>query len=214
MPDLASDRASTRRGSPRGWPPASTRSPTATCPPWNGSSPLMQRSSVLLPPPDGPMMRRHLAALDRQATRRAAPRSVAVALDAGRATSIMPATPSPEAELDAAEPRAEQRVAHRRYSTAVMTPELEVACGAVVTGSRYCLVSSMMVITEQTDVSLNSAMKSLVTGGITMRTACGTMIAPQRQRAATCQRERRLHLPASGSPATRRGRSPPRRPSS
>ena len=29
------------------------------------------------------------------------------------------------------------------------------------------------MITEQTDVSLKSAMKSLVTGGITMRVACG-----------------------------------------
>ena len=39
----------------------------------------------------------------------------------------------------------------------------------------YCFVSSTSVITEQTDVSLNSAMKSFVTGGITIRTACGTI---------------------------------------
>jgi hypothetical protein len=31
------------------------------------------------------------------------------------------------------------------------------------------------VIAEQTEVSLNSAMKSFVTGGITIRTACGTI---------------------------------------
>jgi hypothetical protein len=39
-----------------------------------------------------------------------------------------------------------------------------------------CFVSSMMVTTEQTEVSLNMAMKSLTTGGMTMRNACGTMI--------------------------------------
>ena len=39
----------------------------------------------------------------------------------------------------------------------------------------YCFVSSTSVITEQTDVSLKSAMKSFVTGGITIRTACGTI---------------------------------------
>ena len=39
----------------------------------------------------------------------------------------------------------------------------------------YCLVSSVTAITEQTEVSLNRAMKSLVTGGMTMRMACGTM---------------------------------------
>ena len=36
-------------------------------------------------------------------------------------------------------------------------------------------VSSMMVTTEQTEVSLKSAMKSFTTGGITTRTAWGTM---------------------------------------
>ena len=40
----------------------------------------------------------------------------------------------------------------------------------------YRFVSSTSEITEQTEVSLNSAMKSLVTGGMTMRTACGTRI--------------------------------------
>ena len=38
------------------------------------------------------------------------------------------------------------------------------------------LVSSTKVTTEQTLVSLNSAMKSLTTGGITIRTAWGTMM--------------------------------------
>ena len=34
----------------------------------------------------------------------------------------------------------------------------------------------MTAMAEQIDVSLNSEMKSLVTGGTTRRTACGTMI--------------------------------------
>ena len=61
----------------------------------------------------------------------------------------------------------------------------------------YCLVSSTTVITEQTEVSLNSAMKSLVTGGMTIRTACGRMM-------------RRMRLTPTHSQSTARLPSVPR----
>ena len=51
----------------------------------------------------------------------------------------------------------------------------------------YRLVSSITVIAEQTLVSLKSAMKSLVTGGITIRTACGT---------STCRRACHFESPS------------------
>ena len=61
-----------------------------------------------------------------------------------------------------------------RYKSAVSAANSSVAPVSLAC-TMYCLVSSITVITEQTDVSLNRAMKSLVTGGITIRTACGMM---------------------------------------
>ena len=62
-----------------------------------------------------------------------------------------------------------------RYNSAVSAASSSVAPVSLAC-TLYCLVSSITVITEQTDVSLNMAMKSLVTGGTTIRTACGMMI--------------------------------------
>ena len=56
------------------------------------------------------------------------------------------------------------------------------------------LVSSTRVTTEQTLVSLKSAMKSLTTGGTTMRTGLRHDDTAQRKRPAHAERERRLHL--------------------
>ena len=63
-----------------------------------------------------------------------------------------------------------------RYSPAVMTASSTMYDRLKLYSSLYFRVSSVMRITEQTDVSLNSAMKSLVTGGMTIRSACGMMI--------------------------------------
>ncbi len=62
-----------------------------------------------------------------------------------------------------------------RYNSAVMAASSKVA-PVLLRCTLYCLVSSITVITEQTLVSLNRAMKSLVTGGTTIRTACGMII--------------------------------------
>ena len=58
------------------------------------------------------------------------------------------------------------------YSAATASAN-SIAPPVLLARIEYSLVSSISVITEQTDVSLNSAMKSLVTGGITIRTAWG-----------------------------------------
>ena len=60
------------------------------------------------------------------------------------------------------------------YSTAAARAN-STAPPVLLARIEYCLVSSTSVITEQTEVSLNRAMKSLVTGGITIRTAWGTI---------------------------------------
>ena len=75
-----------------------------------------------------------------------------------------------------------------------MTISSTVAC-VLCESTENRFVSSTSVTTEQTDVSLKSAMKSLITGGMTMRTACGTMIRRSAERARHPERERRLHLP-------------------
>ena len=59
----------------------------------------------------------------------------------------------------------------------------------------YFRVSSVMRITEQTEVSLKSAMKSFVTGGITMRNACGTITVRIAVNGRHAERERGFHLP-------------------
>ena len=178
----------------------------------NVSSPFRQRRNVLLPPPEGPMITAtspRATASDHPAEdlQRSIPLHQVADLDHSPAPPFAPPRLQPalrpprEPRKRHAHPHVEHRRRQRELQHApVLLPRIE-----------YCLVSSTSVITEQTEVSLNRAMKSLVTGGITIRTACGTITRRKRQSAATFPARVRPPSARPESPGGPPGRSRPHR---
>ena len=81
----------------------------------------------------------------------------------------------PDAAPSALDHEDRQRQAHRQVEEGRHQRQPDTA-PVLLARMEYGLVSSTTVITEQTEVSLNMAMKSFITGGITIRTACGMTI--------------------------------------